>query len=241
MGSNRTQEGRRGRATRQARSSPKSCCPALPTTTPATPSTCEPQVLSHRTAPATSDPPYSPICRSSRVIVTNLPPSTTLDSFRTHLHSSPSSSTSTTSSLAITDVKVYSKRRFAFVGYKTPGDAAKAAAWWNGTWFAGARIKCDLVDEVSSTYPGLPSPVQSRDAPSADPSYSSYHLVPSLNRLRSTSLVALTCRTTTRSSELPRRPRPPPSRPRTRVPRPPSGSSPNRRPSRLSTSSTWRP
>ena len=88
------------------------------------------------------------------MIVTNLPPSTTLDSFKTHLSSSPSTSTSTASA-AITDVKVYSKRRFAFVGYKTPEDASKAVAWWNGTWFAGARIKWELVDEVSFDIPSL--------------------------------------------------------------------------------------
>jgi hypothetical protein len=49
-------------------------------------------------------------------------------------------------------VKVYPKRRFAFVGYRTSEDALSAQSWWNGTWFAGGRLKVEVVDEVSHPY-----------------------------------------------------------------------------------------
>jgi multiple RNA-binding domain-containing protein 1 len=46
-----------------------------------------------------------------------------------------------------------SKRRFAFVGYKTTEDAQKAKDWFDGTFaLGGGKVKVDFVkDEVSSS------------------------------------------------------------------------------------------
>ncbi|ORX35409.1 hypothetical protein BD324DRAFT_632729 [Kockovaella imperatae] len=77
----------------------------------------------------------------SRLIFLNLPPSITTSSFKSHL-----TSPAQLEQAQITDIKVNSKRRFAFVGYKSEHDASKAQAWFDGTFgFGGGKVKVDIV------------------------------------------------------------------------------------------------
>ena len=52
----------------------------------------------------------------------------------------------------VTDVRLVKKRRFAFVGYKTPDEARRAKEWFDGTFsLGGGKVKVDFVgDEVSA-------------------------------------------------------------------------------------------
>lgn len=85
--------------------------------------------------------------RSSRLIFRNLPNTVDLSTFRTHL-SQPSQLADTT----LTDVKLVSKRRFAFVGYKTDDEARRAKEWFDGTFLGSGKIKVDFVDDDVSPY-----------------------------------------------------------------------------------------
>lgn len=92
---------------------------------------------------------YSPTdCSNrSRLIFRNLPPSLTADQFKSHLASPPSLKGTT-----VTDTKIVSKRRFAFVGYKTEDDAKRAQQWFDGSFsFGGGKVKVEVVrDDVSA-------------------------------------------------------------------------------------------
>jgi multiple RNA-binding domain-containing protein 1 len=81
----------------------------------------------------------------SRLIILNLPPTVTPASLRSQL-TQPANLKDAT----ITDLKVNTKRRFAFVGYKTVGDAEKAKNWFDGSFaLGGGKVKVDFVrDEV---------------------------------------------------------------------------------------------
>ena len=81
----------------------------------------------------------------SRLIFLNLPPSITPTSFKSHL-----TSPSNLKDANITDLKVNSKRRFAFVGYKAEDEARRVKDWFDGTFgFGGGKVKVDFVrDEV---------------------------------------------------------------------------------------------
>jgi multiple RNA-binding domain-containing protein 1 len=83
--------------------------------------------------------------RSSRLIFRNLPNTVQLPTFKAHLEQ-PSQLSDTT----LTDVKLVSKRRFAFVGYKTEDEARQAKEWFDGTFLGSGKIKVDFVDDEVS-------------------------------------------------------------------------------------------
>ncbi|ORY24677.1 hypothetical protein BCR39DRAFT_317288 [Naematelia encephala] len=77
----------------------------------------------------------------SRLIFTNLPSSFTSDQLHSHL-TSPAPLAGTT----ITDAKLVSRRRFAFVGYKTEDEARKVKEWFDGSFaLGGGKVKVDFV------------------------------------------------------------------------------------------------
>ncbi|CED82669.1 RNA-binding protein (RRM superfamily) [Phaffia rhodozyma] len=94
---------------------------------------------------------------STRIILLNLPPTTTPESLRSHLSSaSASAPSSSTTPLpppgsSITDLKLLSRRRFAFVGYRSSDEAQRAVHWWNGAWLEGSRLKAELVDDSKAS------------------------------------------------------------------------------------------
>ncbi|KZT68334.1 RNA-binding domain-containing protein [Daedalea quercina L-15889] len=81
----------------------------------------------------------------SRLIVKNLPPYLTQDRLRKHFEGADGPGG------ALTDVKLVlgadgASRRFGFVGYKTPAEAARARAWFHRTFVDSSRISVDVVD-----------------------------------------------------------------------------------------------
>lgn len=95
---------------------------------------------------------------ATRLLLTNLHPSVSSASLRTHLERCPSPSNAATLN-SITDLKVLSRpdgtsRCIAFAGFKRHQDADRVREWLDGTWVAGdrggARIKADWAKEASS-------------------------------------------------------------------------------------------
>jgi multiple RNA-binding domain-containing protein 1 len=50
----------------------------------------------------------------------------------------------------LTDLKLVSKRRFAFVGYKTDEEAIRVKGWFDGTFVGSGKIQVDFVDDEVS-------------------------------------------------------------------------------------------
>ncbi|KAJ3532006.1 hypothetical protein NMY22_g7921 [Coprinellus aureogranulatus] len=83
---------------------------------------------------------------SSRLIVKNLPPYCTPDRLKQHFQQKGAPVGT------ITDAKVSFKpdgtsRRFGFIGYKTPQEAARAQEWFNKTFIDSARLDVKVVEE----------------------------------------------------------------------------------------------
>jgi len=78
---------------------------------------------------------------SSRIFVKNLPPSINEVDFRKHFTSKGSE---------ITDIKLISKRRIGYVGFKTPEDAAKAVKYFNRSYIRMSRIAVEVARPVST-------------------------------------------------------------------------------------------
>lgn len=86
--------------------------------------------------------------RSSRLIFRNLPPSLQTSTFQAHLQQP-----SQLSDVTLTDLKLVAKRRFAFVGYKSPEEAERVKTYFDDTFVGSGKIKVEFVDdEVSSKY-----------------------------------------------------------------------------------------
>lgn len=77
---------------------------------------------------------------SSRIFVKNLPPNINEADFRKHF---------ATKGREITDIKLISKRRIGYVGYKTPEDAAKAVKYFNRSYIRMSRISVEVARPVS--------------------------------------------------------------------------------------------
>ena len=104
------------------------------------------------TTAATAGEPEAP--PSTRLILLSLPHHLTPSSLRAALSapsSTPTASSSKTQppppSSAITDLKLYSGRHFAFVGYRTVDEAVRCKKWWDGAYLAGGRIKVEFVQD----------------------------------------------------------------------------------------------
>lgn len=112
--------------------------------------------LSTHAWPSTNFPRV--LCRSSRLIFRNLPPSLTPQSLRSHLTDPPSASSSTTnlSECTITDLKHVAKRRFAFVGYVDEEQARRVKDWFDGTYLGSSKIKVEFVRDEVSPLPPVP-------------------------------------------------------------------------------------
>ncbi|KAF6749962.1 rRNA primary transcript binding protein [Ephemerocybe angulata] len=83
---------------------------------------------------------------SSRLIVKNLPPYVTPERLRQHFQQKGAPQA------VLTDAKVSMKpdgtsRRFGFVGFKTPAEAAKAQAWFDRTFIDSVKIDVKVVEE----------------------------------------------------------------------------------------------
>ncbi len=87
----------------------------------------------------------------SRLIFLNLPPTLTTPTFQSQLTSPPKLQGSTT----ITDLKLVTRRRFAFVGYKTEDEARRVKEYFDGSFgFGAGKVRVDFVkDEVSLCEP----------------------------------------------------------------------------------------
>ncbi|KAK7520509.1 hypothetical protein IWZ03DRAFT_139930 [Phyllosticta citriasiana] len=90
---------------------------------------------------------------SSRIYITNLPPSLSDADFKKHFAQQD----------AITDAKLLAHRRIGFVGYKTPEAAAKAVKYFNKTFIRMSRIGVTLADPVGQA----PEPKKRKRAPTA--------------------------------------------------------------------------
>lgn len=79
---------------------------------------------------------------SSRIFVKGLPPNFNPDDFRNHFskHS------------AITDAKLIPHRRFGYVGFKTPEDAARAVKYHNKSFIRTSKISVELARSVGDQY-----------------------------------------------------------------------------------------
>ncbi|KAI9634522.1 multiple RNA-binding domain-containing protein 1 [Dioszegia hungarica] len=77
----------------------------------------------------------------SRLIFRNIPSDLTLDKLKSHLSTPPSLKDTN-----VTDTKLVSKRRFAFVGFKDEQQAARVKEWFDGTYaFGGGKVKVEVV------------------------------------------------------------------------------------------------
>lgn len=81
------------------------------------------------------------------MIFRNIPSDLTVEKLKSHLATPPSLKDTN-----VTDTKLVSKRRFAFVGFKDEQQATRVKDWFDGTYaFGGGKIKVEVVrDEVSS-------------------------------------------------------------------------------------------
>lgn len=83
---------------------------------------------------------------SSRLFVKNLPPSINEADFRKHFSAG---------GREVTDIKLIAKRRIGYVGYKTPGDAAKAVKFFHKSYIRMSKISVELARPISD--PSLPA------------------------------------------------------------------------------------
>ncbi|EON98528.1 putative pre-rrna processing protein [Phaeoacremonium minimum UCRPA7] len=90
---------------------------------------------------------------ASRVFVKNLPPTLTEADFRRHFSSNGKGQ-------EITDVKLISKRRIGYIGYKSPQDAAKAVKYFNRSYIRLSRISVEPAKTISD--PSLPNARRAR-------------------------------------------------------------------------------
>ncbi|KAG6889270.1 hypothetical protein C0992_005794 [Termitomyces sp. T32_za158] len=79
----------------------------------------------------------------SRLIIKNLPPNTTPAHLRAHF----TQHTPGAPRGELTDVQIAQRRRFGFVGYKTPEEAARAREWFDRTYVGSSRISVGVVDD----------------------------------------------------------------------------------------------
>ena len=75
------------------------------------------------------------------MFVKNLPPTLTEADFRRHFLSNGKGQ-------EITDVKLISKRRIGYIGYKSPQDAAKAVKYFNRSYIRLSRISVEPAKTV---------------------------------------------------------------------------------------------
>lgn len=78
---------------------------------------------------------------SSRLFVKNLPPSINEADFQRHFSAG---------GREVTDIKLIPKRRIAFVGYKTPQEAAKAAKYFNKSFIRMSRLSVEIARPILS-------------------------------------------------------------------------------------------
>lgn len=83
---------------------------------------------------------YTAIMESSRIFVKNLPPNANEEDLRKHF------STKGT----ITSLKIISERRLAFIGYKDPQEAAKAAKFYNRSYIRLSKLSVELARPLGS-------------------------------------------------------------------------------------------
>ena len=79
---------------------------------------------------------------SSRIFVKGLPPNFNPDDFRKHFSKQS----------AITDAKLIPHRRFGYVGFKTPEDAARAVKYHNKSFIRTSKIGVELAHSVEDQY-----------------------------------------------------------------------------------------
>ena len=79
---------------------------------------------------------------SSRIFVKGLPPNLNSDDFRKHFSKQS----------AITDAKLIPHRRFGYVGFKTPEDAARAVKYHNKSFIRTSKIGVELARSVEDQY-----------------------------------------------------------------------------------------
>ncbi|KAF2476142.1 RNA-binding domain-containing protein [Lindgomyces ingoldianus] len=75
---------------------------------------------------------------SSRIFVRGLPPKFSEDDFRKHFAKFP-----------VTDAKHFPHRRFGYVGYKTPEDAAKAVKYFNKSFIRMSKLAVEIARPIS--------------------------------------------------------------------------------------------
>ncbi|OAA55013.1 pre-rRNA processing protein [Niveomyces insectorum RCEF 264] len=88
--------------------------------------------------PATED--------SSRLFVKNLPPNITEDQLRKHFSGG---------GRHITDIKLIARRRIAFVGYRTPDEAAGAVRYFHRSYIRMSKLAVELAKSIGD--PSLPA------------------------------------------------------------------------------------
>lgn len=99
---------------------------------------------------------------SSRLFVKNLPPSINEADFRRHF---------STGGREITDIKLIPKRRIAFVGYKTPQEAAKAVKYFNKSFIRMSRLSVEIARPIlpESSLPTATNQHVSKQLPTPEP------------------------------------------------------------------------
>ncbi|KAG8678008.1 Multiple RNA-binding domain-containing protein 1, partial [Ceratobasidium sp. 395] len=116
----------------------------------------------------------------SRLIVKNLPAYVDDAQLRKHFTQAPNSSLlrpgqpSTLVPLNLTDARLARRpdgqsRRFAFLGYKTDGEAAAAKAYFDRTYVGGSRISVEIVDSTKAQEPKKKRTRTTNDLTSASP------------------------------------------------------------------------
>lgn len=85
---------------------------------------------------------------STRIIIKNLPHNITPARLKSHFSSSQSGneffSATVTDAKLVTDPKTGKSRGFAFVGYRSADDAARAVEWFNGTFVDMRKISVEI-------------------------------------------------------------------------------------------------
>ncbi len=87
-----------------------------------------------------------PMEEESRVFVKNLPPNITEDQLRKHFSGGDRH---------ITDVKLIARRRIAFVGYRSPGEAKGAIRYFNRSFIRMSKLSVEIAKPISD--PSLPT------------------------------------------------------------------------------------
>lgn len=79
---------------------------------------------------------------SSRIFIRGLPSGFSPEEFKTHFSKQAN----------VTDMKVIPHRRIGYVGYKSPGDAAKAVKYHNKSFIRTSRIGVELARSIEEQY-----------------------------------------------------------------------------------------